>query len=282
MYKRKAAYAYRRSKRARIVARAARGAITRRGLYAAGGVGVAALAGYGAYRGIRRIKRARARNQVRKQIGVSKAASCKNIIIQDISNPGSVDLTISAMNLCEIPLGGGRNERQTDTIWIKGFKLNVNMSNLAAQPVTVMMALLSPKVDYSAGVMTQFTGEFFRQNGAERAQDFLSTSSYMNLINAPINPDRWNILWKKKVELGGQRDSSFNKPISNKNTNHALQAYIKLNRKMVYESTASTSTECAPVYFVRWQVRQFQDIGGTPQATIGVQQKLVTYFSDPK
>lgn len=280
MYKRKAAYAYRRSKRARIMARAAGGAISRRGLYAAGGVGVAALAGYGAYRGIRRIKRARARGRVRKLIGVTRPAACKARVILDTSNTGAVDLAMNSVDTCQIPLGSGRDEREKDVIQLKGWKICVNLSNTAAQPITVNYALISPKVDYNAGVMAQFNAEFFRSYGAERAQDFATTANYLTLCQTPINPDRWNILWRKTIRLGGMRDGSFDKPVNYVPSQKQMNQYIKLNRKMVYESTTSSFTECAPVYLVRWVVRDFQAPGGASQATFGLQTRIVTYFSD--
>jgi len=270
------------AKRLRLMARASRFG-SRRLLMGAGGLGVAAVAGYGAYRGIRRIKRARARGRARRAIGVSKPQSCKSVINVDTTVPGAFDLFLGAHDMTKLALGSGRDQRQTDVAFIKGFKIQMTISNLSASPAVYMLALVSPKTDYSGGILNNIENEFFREWGAERAQDWASNQDYTTLVNAPINIDKWTVLWKKRINLGGQRDGGFNKPVTYEPSDKEINQYIKLNRKMTYESgVGAVVTECPPVYLLRWGVRRFQQTGGTGQATFGIQLKCITFFSDPK
>jgi len=269
--------------RGKFIANAARFGM-RRGLGAGGYAGAALLAGYGAYKGIRRIKRAKARRVARRKIGDNKRRPVKNYVVTDVDTASVNDLTWSSTDITVLPQGTGRAARQNDFALIAGWKIICNLNNRSSQPLTIVTLIASPK-NYVEGVTNaaQLQTEFFRGYGEDRSYDWQASLSYMDLVQHPINIDKWVVLWKDVRHLGPQRDSGTNKPIINNASMSIMNKYVPLKRKLHWESGiegGGSTVEATPVFYIQFAVRQFQAAGGTPQDTWSRDLKIITFFKD--
>jgi len=186
--------------------------------------------------------------------------------------------TLYTHNLVQIPKGTGLDERTSDRVNIKGWKLTINiqsLENVSAQ--TFCFAILSPKNSTSVS-----TTEFFRQYGADRAINFSTSLNYLQMMTNPINSDQYNILHRWRFKLGPKINNSGTSEVSsNRNTYKTINKYIKFNRQLRYETTASADVEADPVFLVWWADVDYSTNGGAVEtANYQVQWRSVCYFND--
>lgn len=282
--KRKAFYAALRTPTGRRVVRRMGLKAARYGAYAGAGTALTAGAiGYGAYRGIRRIRRARLRQRKRRQIGFRHRKPPKTAVILNSDATDLDSRTLYEETLTAIPQGTGQNERETDIANISGWVVHFNWKNKGDVPIKVTMAIVSPKY-FNQGIQAT-EAEWFRQWGGAREQDFSSSKSALQLMSTPINPDKWIILHRWDLQLGPRRDSTNNKDIIFKPTETSFRKYIPLKRQLRYDDNPSptTAVEAHPVYLVYWLDETFSPAGTVPQSNkVVVERRIIAYFRDPK
>jgi len=245
-----------------------------------------AALGYGAYKGIKRIKRAKARQRARKQIGTYNKRPCKTRVLVEQGVLTVNDLTWSAVDLTQCPYGQGKDERKNDWMNLSGWRIMMPCQNTSGEPIYVVMIVASPK-NYREGVTTtdeQLQEEFFRAYGTDRARDWKAGDSFNELLHHPINTDKWTILNKKIKYLGPVSGQATNRPLTYTDTTKDTNWWVPIRRQFKFESDNSegggTRVEDTPVYFITYAVRAMQSSGGTPQASYKRQLKIVSFFRD--
>lgn len=262
---------------------------SRIGLRTVGYAGLAAGGAYMAYRGIRRIKRARARQKVRRQLGSKPRSLVKRAqgLQQDVQLG---DCTLHSWDISQLgyaaTLDAQKVLRVHDTVHICGYKIDWNLNNLASEPVTVVAYVASPKQWIPGTTDPSTVGQELLTNydGIAQAIDFTTGLSAQEYLHNPINGNKWSILKKFVWKLNGKQGETNAKPVwPNRDSSVQTSNYIPIKRQFNYEDNIGqerTKTEHPPVYLLYWCVRNNQPSGGTPQYTVQSQLRIVTFFRE--
>lgn len=186
--------------------------------------------------------------------------------------------TLYSEQLIEIPQGQDLDQREQHAIKVSGFKICMEIRNLANMPLYCNFAILSPKE-----TSTISTADFFRRTaGNSRAEDFDTTLSANEMHCSGINTDKYTVLWHKRRSLvalasGGNTVSLTGKSWMN------LNFYKKIQRQVRFDSSTATSPTNGKVFFVYW-FDLFGALGASPALTsvATVSLKTVCYFRDSK
>lgn len=267
-------------KRRRLAYRASRFA-GRRALMYGGYVGAAAALGYGAYKGIRRIKRARARRIQRRRIGDRMGYRPKTS--GSSLNPTAYGTnTLVRAYIDDIGEGEDPNQRQYNSINLKGFRMNLNWRNEMDFPIRVCCAVISPK---TAGTQESptITQDFFRAYGIERGGPFPVPGqgiAYDDWVNTPINADKYVILHRWDFSLGakhGEDHQVYGKSIK------AMQKWVPIKRRINYDAQNNDTPQHGRIMLCWWAVRfMATTTTGVESNAVTHSYKIVTYFSDTK
>lgn len=203
-----------------------------------------------------------------------------------ISPPTSFDSrTLKTFRLSDIPTPDGTDsisKRERDIVNCQGISIQYFVKNLKQnQPTTIRCAVITAK-DNVPGLAAIPNTEFFRSYGSTRAEDFGVARSSLELLNNPINTDRFHVLRDIKIPLienSVTTASTFNQQYGTAYKWKSM--YIKIDRQLSY--LAGQHTCLSPIYLVFWA-----DLPGAANGeavTTGAFNfifRSVIYFREPK
>lgn len=237
--------------------------------------GLITAAGLAAARaGLKKARRSRLYGRIGKPVGT---ATSKSRAIVNTTN-GRSTRTLYSSELTNIPKGttNQRNERDRHLVNLRGFKLCFSLRNNLAIPLVYNIAVVYDKRsnDDTASVSVN---DFFRGSGANRAVDFSTGLSALQLHCKPLNKDRFTILWHHRGQLAPRQDgTNFNSTYPNIKQ---LHKWIGLRKQVSYEDGHAQSK----IWLIYW-CDQFQD-EASDAAIVGAltfQEYHITYFREPK
>lgn len=198
------------------------------------------------------------------------------------------DLTSSLLQrlrptaLITINRGNEINERQRDTVFISGIRLDLNFRNLEEDRVFINWAVVHPKQDQLIG---QTQTDFFRDYTSSRTWDAGSAAKTgLSWSNAAINTDEYVILKRGKFLLIPNPTATVNQAVgyNSKDIQKELTCYVKIGRNFTFQDTPSTAPN-DQIYFVCWGANPDQNAGnnvGVNGFTYRI--RSIVYFREPK
>lgn len=265
--------------RGRALRSAFTGATARYGLGAAGGLGAGVMA-YGAYRGYRRIQRARRRARGRRKLGYStrRREPCKSRLINNTDITTKVGDRVHGFELTSNLLKSDQQNstlRNSNICNISGWKIVKNFKNNDSAPLCITVAVIASK-NMDDAVTENFTNEFFRESADSRTSDWdYTTLSDVQMRTYAINTDKWIVLDRQQHWL-----ESSSCP-DEKRRFWEYNKYIKFNRRLHYDS-ATAKPEHGRVFVVYWLNKNQRDPGSTaPTISVAQQQYVKVYFREP-
>lgn len=260
-------------KRARFAYNVASGLYSnRRGIYtAARTIGRA----YRRYRARKRSKQKFSRTNFGSRVGTDTAK--RNVAVNNLSTRASRVLYIQDLILIPKTTTNLIDSRQRDVVNVKGVRCCFEWANLVVHPLHINVAFVVPKSGNDVATST----EFFRGMSTDRAQDFDTSLSSVELSCLPINTDKYTILKHKRFMLnptsGGavwdtQKGASYKK----------MKYYLRINRQMRFDSSSGV-VEDGRVYLLYWADR-FMNAGGAASLStaFSVNEHHIVYFKEPK
>lgn len=269
-------------KRARIMAtrrafRAGASRVLASRAYTGGALAAGALAGYGAYRGIKAIRARRARMRKRRTIGFKPKTkgtkALENIFDMSVKDTRTLYQDI----MTNISKGTAASQRYGDKVNIKGWRLHMHfqsLNNVSNQVINV--AIITPK----AG-LTLATGEFFRGYSSDRASAFGTALDFIRLTETPINADQYNVLHRWRFRLGHKVNNGGTSEITDKSNSYKdIKKWIPFKRQLRYERDDSV-VESDPVFLVYWSDIEYSTSGGSVvTSAFQCQYRFITFFND--
>lgn len=247
--------------------------------YTGGALAAGALASYGAYRGIKRIRAARARAAKKRRIAYPvKRLACKKRITVFVDNVGKSSRTLYSERLTNITKGGTSDQRAYDIVNLKGFRVQINVYNQRNDfPISCTFAIVHKK-DNGPPITT----EFFRAYGDDRSMDFNTTRNFIELMQNPINTDLYEVLHRWNVTLNQREDNTSTSVIGTKRASEKMMTkYIPFKRQLRYDNTAAADAEDGEVYLVYWCDQHFQPAVGPVVANqMSVQIRALAFWND--
>lgn len=164
--------------------------------------------------------------------------------------------------------------RQRELCYVAGVKICYEFHNVGTSTSSVRrvnMACIVPRCSNNVN-----STDFFRSGSNERAVNFDTSLSSMELNCLNINADEYNIIWRKRFRLLNDNANVMGK------FNKTIHAYIPIKRQFRFND-GQTVPECPTPKIVYW----FDDIntdGGNPAQTaaIDLTRRIVVYFREPK
>ena len=263
--------------------------LARRGLYAAGAVGAAAVAGYGAYRIGSRIRRARIRQRKRRRIAYHPRARLpiKSDVIDDTTRVDKNDRTLHIFELTNLNRNATdyrHDERQSHMVNIRGWRIQKMFetdSGTMTEPIMVHVAVVTSKVPSQNLSTAVLVNDFFRECSDDRVQDFNGNSSgtggmsNQKLHLLKINTDLFHVLHRWKFTLDAQSTAN-----DTRKTKKIFQKYVPFNRRIIYDqSTGNPNT--GRTYLVFWYAN-YSGAGTAPVKRIVHSQHICAFFNDAK
>lgn len=221
-------------------------------------------------------------------IPLSTGNAKRNLVVE-FTNLQFDSRTLYSRDLTAIPKteDNAINGRQRDIINVRGFKIDMNFRGALAQdqPNILHFAIIAPLATL-ANDSTPVGSEdvvpdtnFFRGNSENRAIDFGTGLSSMQLHSLNINSDNYVVLkrWKKIV---GEADNDNPKGPGQYKRSHT---YVKLNRQVRYDTANYTENATqGRVFLVWWFDTWVGTSDGAPpiQNELLMDQHIVTYFRE--
>jgi len=214
----------------------------------------------------------------RRNIGEPVGSGTAKRYVTETINPVNEDTRVLYQyGLTDIDQGTAINQRERRMVNLRGFKICMEVKNIATTPLYLNVAILSPK-DGAADVTTS---DFFRGAGANRGRDFgigLNSNEFHCL---PINSDRYTILKHKRYRLVPGNTPSDTASLNGYSYMN-LDWWVPLKRQIRYDADTG-QPESGKVYMVYW-ADNFSTAGGSAvnPAQMVVTRRVVTYFKEPK
>lgn len=246
---------------------AARRLLVRRAL-TGGAVAVGALAGYGMYRGFRRLRRRRTARRLhasqRRHVGVRVGTSrTKEVLTQNVHENPHTSYTLHQHEVTVIGAldKANNHKRQRNDINLRGFRMNLRVRHEASAPGVLIMMLVSLK---HGANLSAVDNDFFKSRNGDEISFPSGGGAFpgSDYVDLGINKEVMNVLWYKKLELAprgvsspGAQDYTM---LSGKNYVQINQ-YVKMNRQINFNLDTDQSPE-APhsVYFIHWYANPFE------------------------
>jgi len=212
----------------------------------------------------------------RRQIGERVGTTSAQRIEQANNSLNLATRTLYFSALTTIPEGGtGSTDRRKDTVNLRGFLIQLNVTSNQTNPIVYNWALVAPK-DRNNGITTT---NFFRSYGAQRGENFDGTTlSSIDFKHRPINTDLYNILAHKRISLAknaGSTDGNRGFCINKK-------WYIPLKKQVRFEIQGD-ELSLDNIYWIVWCDINNSIIGtGVTNAVVSNISNLVTYFRNTK
>lgn len=229
----------------------------------------------GAYGRLRKVSNWVTRS-ARRHIGEKVGTTSAQRIEQANNGLNLATRTLYFSALTSIPEGGtGSTDRRKDTVNLRGFLIQLNISNKVTNPVCYNWALVAPK-DRNNGITTT---NFFRSYGAQRGETFSATTlSSIDFKHRPINTDLYHILAHKRIMLAknaGETDGNRGFYVNKK-------WYIPLKKQIRFEIQGD-ELSLDNIYWIVWCDINNSIVGtGVTDDVIANIANLVTYFRNTK
>jgi len=167
--------------------------------------------------------------------------------------------------------------RDSDTVILKGVKIDMFAQNKTTQPMYFRMALVHPK---NNGNPT--TAMFFRAYNTTRSIDFGDTgASSLVYRSDPINADEYDVIKTWSCTLGPSGDGGTNRNTGAVPAWQDWSEYVPINKTITY-ADKNPGTCNDKMFLVYWTEVAF--LAGTSAVTVNSWQRqgrLVTYFRNP-
>lgn len=168
------------------------------------------------------------------------------------------------------------HNRDRNVINLTGFKICIEISSKfldANQPgLYCNVALVTQREN--PGSQTFNSDHFFRNttNSSTRDRSFATTTKSLDFRCLPINPERYNILMHKRLFLGAKDDGRIS-------GHRLIEQWMPIRRQISFDAD-----NVASCYFfvLKWFTLPNTDTATPTTSVVDVQQRIVTYFRDPK
>ena len=276
-----AKYAYRGNRLAKYAGRA-RAA----GLYGRMAVGAARFAyrAYQAYSGRKRSVARSAPSSRKRAKFISEYRNSTNASVYALRQK-----FLYSSNFIQLARGIDQNQRQSARIFVKGFKVCLQVTNRGTVDHSFHWAIIQEK---SPADNTVLSSNFFRDttNTTGRYVDFVQNTTSdtwdFNQICCPINADRFQIITHRKTIIGQRKPASAPSAdqhgLGESKWNRMYDLYIPIKRNIVFEN-AGALTQNKKWWFVMWcmpiDAADYQT-GESVAGTLYTSMKFTTYYSD--
>ncbi|WP_146196992.1 hypothetical protein [Achromobacter pulmonis] len=157
-------------------------------------------------------------------------------------------------------------------------------------PIVVNCAIIKPR--QGAGSAVSVDGFFREYGGPSRDVNFSTALSHIELVNNPINTDKYYVLWRRRFGLAAlqnQRGITGVNVVNNTNCRveqgksyKFVNKYFRLKRGIRYNDDTNTEAE-QKVFFVFWADRLGIPAGEAAfDPVFTTQSKNVTFFREPR
>lgn len=224
----------------------------------------------------RRVKRMSWKKKAVMRTGqtLTRRTPCKERVVNRADNNVLEDNVPTVYNICQLGSAGvERNDRQTDEVNLRGFRLYAYVRAGKANELNVfnmaVVSPISPKAITDSGSFS--LTDFFRGMGTERGTDF-SNSSSVSRSHYPLNTDRWAVLWRKQYYLHRNgRDREW----------RVIKKYWKINREYRFEDRSATVPAGNNLFLVVWPTDMDGSTEiGTQGNTLTFTMRLITVFKE--
>lgn len=174
------------------------------------------------------------------------------------------------------------NSRMRDIVNMRGVKICFWVRSLDItdrKPLFFNWAIIVPKQQDTVAPTNDSVGdsEFFRGNGADRAQDFSTLLTFLDLKCLPINTDRYMVLRHRRLNIASATSSGD--PVNNQNGEQFIEHYIPIKRQLIFDGAIGTLQPKKQMYMVWWCSNS------TNSALVNggeYRWRIVRYFKEPK
>lgn len=148
------------------------------------------------------------------------------------------------------PGGFNTNRRLTSQVDIRGLKYEFTLVNNMGEPYYFHWAIIRCK-NYGDLMYNQ---EFFRDYGESRDVTFSTSLADQTLNRLPINPDRYSILFHKRIWVPrkGSQTEQFNYGLYKDTNFRKVGGYVPIKQHMQYNDDAGETNQNRPIFTVYW------------------------------
>lgn len=176
------------------------------------------------------------------------------------------------------------NDRIRNVINVRGVRLQMNLRNELADPLTVNVAVLSIKDWYGWDVSGTgpVTENLFRGYADQRGVGMTNLLCNLEYSHNALNTDLFTVLKHKRYLLApiGENNSTYK---STKSSYRKLDWYIPLRRQVRFDSNTDIEPVNGQLFWVVWcdKFLTKSEVAGTTDA-LAKQVRSILYFKDPK
>lgn len=214
-------------------------------------------------------RRQPARMRIGMPVGRDRSRHTQTNRVLDLRN----DRTLYQYDISQIEQGPNPNQRQRDMVNFRGTRICLNAINITNDRIFLNYAIVSPK----SNVVID-PAEFFRSNAAQRGVPFDSPDlSSMDYHCRPLNTDVLNVVTHKRIIL--------NRDITGTASARAatVMRYVKIRRQLRYANFDGEIEFCTtPIYFIWWCAREGGGPAETPDSSVRIDLRLISYFRNPR
>jgi hypothetical protein len=200
-------------------------------------------------------------------------------VFNDDLSVNDIDLVSSGLNnqgeLTNFPQGQTAQQRETDQVFLKGFRIDWSFINTSNEDVFWHMAIVHPKDN-----ARPTTEQLLRTYTSARALDLDGNISGVDGLK-PLNSDKFDVMWHTKWKVGALLDTTTQlRRVSGMHPTCQDTNYIPINRWITYGSGDGTSCN-DKFYLIAWCVSLNRRPGEALSQLIGATQiKAYTMWED--
>lgn len=215
-----------------------------------------------------------------KGIFIGSPSPCKKTQIAVATNSAPAGRALSITNLSQIArvtnLASGLDidRRVTDLIHLSGVKLQIFHQNAVQDVYGLNYAVVVCRNEQTISP-TLPVAQFFGGNSNVRGEAFDTTKTGVELHCLPLNTDKFEVLWHKRVILGSSGGAVTG--INDYKPWHLLDTYVPINREIRYTSQDATSAVSYPILMV-WCDRLSSQSGSAGDADVGIRNTHITAY----
>lgn len=211
---------------------------------------------------------------------VGTPSPCKKTQITNVTQTTIAGRSLSVTQLSlvarvnNLAAGLDIDKRLTDLIHLSGIKLQVfhqnNINDVYGVNYAVVTTRNSQTLDNTPPVL-----QFFGGNNNVRSEAFDSTKTGLELHVLPLNTDKFEVHWHKRVILGTAGGTV--KGITDYKPWTLIDEYIPLNKEIRYTDAQPTSAVSAPILLM-WCDRLNSAASSGGDASMGLRQLHITAY----
>lgn len=167
-------------------------------------------------------------------------------------------------------------QRERDTIWWSGFKMELFTRNVTSKIMVCNFAFVIPKATLAVNTTNFFRNEDSGQDSKDR--DFSTSIRGMDLAHATINPDQYEIIKRFRITLGPKDNTGSIHPDKPNWTHYSK--WISVNRKITFDDGSATIPDNGAVYMCTWYNDPEANTTNTPAASVLEQLLITNYWTE--